>query len=155
MQITRLSFLFFLPFLLVLSACASIVPKPVKPTIELISVKPLNVSLSEQKLRFGLRVVNPNGFEMPIETVDFIAKFNDITIASGKSNQAVTIPANGDAILSLDVTAGLDRLTSTLQTLLKGESLNLDYQLKGHVEVSTWPKPIPFDVVGAMDSDDL
>ena len=90
--------------LLALSACASIIAKPIKPTIELVSVKPLNVSLTSQKLRFDLRVVNPNAFDMPIEAVDFIARFNDTNIASGKSNQAVTIAANSEAIVSLDVT---------------------------------------------------
>jgi len=155
-QIRRVCcWLFILPALLVLTACASIVPKPVKPTVELVSIKPLNVSLTEQKLRFDLKVVNPNSFELPIETVDFIAKFNDTNIASGKSNQAITVAANSEAIVSLDVTAGLDRLAGTLQTLLKGESLNLDYQLTGNVEIATWPRPIPFDVIGAMDLDDL
>lgn len=155
MQITQLSRLCLLIAILAVSACASIVPKPVKPTIELVSVKPLNVSLSKQKLRFDLRVVNPNVFEMPIEAVDFVARFNDTNIASGKNNQSVTIAANSEAILSLDVTAGLDRLASTLQTLLSGKSLNLDYELLGEVEVASWPEPIPFSVVGAMDIEDL
>ena len=137
--------------LLVLSACSTLVPKPEKPTVELVSVRPLNISLSRQKLRFNLKVVNPNSFDMPIETVDFIASLNDTNIASGKSNQAVTVPANSDAIVSLDVTAGLDRLTSSIETLLAGDSLNLDYELRGEVKVSTWPKPIPFNVVGAME----
>jgi len=137
------------------AACSSLPSKPVKPTIELVRVKPLNVSLTRQQLRFDLRVVNPNSFDMPIEAIDFIARFNDTNIASGKSSQAVTIAANSEAIVSLDVTAGLDRLAGTLQTLLQGNTLNLDYELAGTVDVSTWPKPIPFDVVGAMDLKDL
>lgn len=140
--------------ILAISACASVVPKPIKPSVELVKVTPLNISLTGQKLRFELKVSNPNAFPMPIESVDFIARFNDTNIASGKSIQAVTIQPNSEALLQLDVTAGLDRLGKTLQTLIQGESLNLDYQLQGTVEVSTWPKPIPFDVVGAMDLSD-
>lgn len=135
-------------------SCASVATKPVKPTIELVSVKPLNISLSEQKIRFELKVINPNGFDLPIENVNFVARFNDTNIANGKSNQSVTIGANSEAQLSLDVTAGLDRLAGTLNTLLQGKPLNLDYELSGTVQVGSWPEPIPFDVTGAMDLKD-
>lgn len=137
-----------------LTACASVITKPVKPTVELVSVRPLNINVAEQKLRFQLKVVNPNNFDIPVEAVNFVARFNDTNIANGKSNQSVIIPANSEAILSLDVTAGLNRLASSLSTLLQGKSLNLDYELSGTVQVASWPEPIPFDVVGAMDLDD-
>ena len=139
--------------LLLLTACALLPPKPAKPDIELVNVKPLNVSLTEQKLRFTLRVSNPNDFELPVESIDFIARFNGSDIANGKSKQAVTIPANSDGELILDVTAGLDRLVSTLRTLIDGQSLNLDYELVGKVKIENWSSPVPFDVVGAMDSE--
>lgn len=154
MRTRQISQLVLLIATLTLSACTSIGTKPIKPTIELLSVRPLNVSVTEQKLRFELKVVNPNNFPMPIEAVDFAARFNDTTIATGKSNQALTIDANSEAVMPLDVTAGLDRLASTLSTLLQGKSLNLDYELSGTVKVATWPKSIPFNVVGAMDLPD-
>lgn len=139
---------------LALSACAGVITKPVKPTIELVSVRPLNINAAEQKLRFQLRMINPNGFDIPVEAINFVARFNDTNIANGKSTQSVIVPANSEALLSLDVTAGLDRLASTLKTLLQGKSLNLDYELSGTVQVATWPTPIPFDVIGAMDLTD-
>lgn len=140
--------------LMMLSACANLVSKPIKPTIELVNVKPLNINMSEQKLRFTLKVINPNSFDLPVEAINFVARFNDTNIANGKSNQSVTIPANSEAILSLDVTAGLNRLASTLHTMLQGKDPNLDYELKGTVQVASWPRPIPFDVIGAMDLTD-
>jgi len=144
----RLGRLCILIIFLSLSACASVVTKPVKPIIELVDVTPLNVSLSGQKLRFELKVINPNAFEMPIESVDFVARFNNTNIANGKSNQSVTIGANSEARLLLDVTASLNKLASTLNTLISEQSLNLEYELSGTVKVATWPKPIPFDVIG-------
>lgn len=136
---------------LALSACASILTKPQKPTIELVSVRPLNINAAEQKLQFQLRVINPNSFDIPVEAIDFVARFNDTNIANGKSNQSVIVPANSEAMLSLDVTAGLNRLASSLSTLLQGKTLNLDYELTGTVKVATWPNVIPFDVTGTMD----
>lgn len=139
---------------LMVGACSSIPKKAVKPQIELVSVIPLNISLSEQKLRFNLNVVNPNDFELPVESVDFIARFNNTDIASGKSNQSAVIPPNGEASLALDVTAGIDRLASTLQTLLQGDQLNLNYELKGSVKIENWATPIPFNVIGELDAEE-
>jgi LEA14-like dessication related protein len=139
---------------LVVGACASVPKKALKPKVELLSVVPLNISLTEQKLRFNLNVINPNNFELPVEAIDFIARFNDTDIASGKSKQSATIPPNGAAVLVLDVTAGIDRLASTLQTLLKGETLNLNYELKGSVKIEDWATPIPFNVFGEMDAEE-
>ena len=143
--------LFTAHLLLWISACSMLSTKPVKPEIELVNVRPLNVSITEQKLRFTLKVINPNNFDLPVESIDFIARFNGSNIANGKSKQAVSIPANSDGELTLDVTAGLDRLVSTLKTLLEGESLNLDYELAGTVKIENWSTPIPFDLVGAMN----
>ena len=136
--------------LVTVGACSSIPKKAVKPTIELVSVLPQNISLSEQKLRFKLRITNPNSFELPVESVDFVARFNDTDIASGKSHRSTIIPALGDALLTLDVTASIDRLTSTLQTLLEGKTLNLNYEVTGSVKIENWYTPIPFNVVGKM-----
>ena len=154
MPITRPGRLCILFIVLILSACASVVTKPVKPVIKLVSVKPLNISVTEQKLRFELKVINPNAFDMPVESVDFVARLNDTNIANGKSNQSVVIGANSEARLSLDVTASLGRLSNTLSSFVNGKSLNLDYELSGTVKVATWPQPIPFDVIGAMDLKD-
>lgn len=137
--------------LLALAACSSIITKPQKPTIQLVKVRPLNISVSEQKLRFELKVTNPNSFELPVESIDFIARFNNADIASGKNSQSTTIPANGEGLLTLDVTAGIDRLMNTLKTLLEGQDLNLDYELAGTVKIENWSTPIPFDVTGAME----
>ena len=134
-----------------MTACALLPDKPAQPDIELVNVRPLNVSVTQQKLRFTLRVSNPNNFELPVESIDFIARFNGSNIANGKSTQTVSIPANSDGELTLDVTAGLDRLVTTLRTLLEGQTLNLDYELEGTVKIENWSSPVPFDVVGAMN----
>ena len=146
----KLHFVFVL-LCAITAACSSIPKKAQKPTVELVSVVPLNISLSEQKLRFELNVANPNSFELPVESVNFIARFNKTDIASGKSKQSTVIPANGEALLTLDVTAGIDRLASTLQTLLQGQSLDLNYELNGSVQIENWTTPIPFNVTGTMD----
>jgi len=137
--------------LLLATACSTLAVKPVKPDIELISVMPLNIDISKQKLRFHLKVTNPNPFQLPIESVDFIARFNNTNIASGRNTQQTVIPANGEGILTLDVTAGIDRLVTSLKTLLEGQSIDLDYKLAGTVKVENWDTPIPFDVTGTME----
>lgn len=143
-----------LTLLIFVCACASFPQNLQKPKVKLINIIPLNVSVSEQKLRFTLDLTNPNDVDLPVESIDFIARFNDTNIASGKSTQSTILPANGKASLSLDVTAGIDRLTSTLQTLLQGEQLNFNYELKGSVKIQNWAIPVPFNVTGVMNAQD-
>jgi len=143
--------LIILAALLSTAACTLLPAKPTSPEIELINVQPLDVSGTQQKLRFTLRVSNPNNFELPVESIDFVARFNGSNIANGKSTQTVSIPANSDGELTLDITAGLDRLATTPRSLIEGQTLNLDYKLVGTIAIENWSTPVPFDVVGAMN----
>ena len=135
---------------ILLTGCATLAPKPEKPTIKVLDVRPLNLNLNEQRIRFRLKVINPNAFDMPVDSVDFVARFNGDVVASGKNKQSVTIPANGEGILALDVTAGLQSLLDSFKGMLADNALDFEYDIDGTVKVDNWPTPIPFDFSGAL-----
>lgn len=140
---------------LVLSACATIEKsKPVAPEVRIESVRPMNLSLSGQKLNFTLRVTNPNSFDLPVEVLEFVASFGGETVAKGVSGNAVTIPAKQDALVDVVVVAGLNtmikRFKSVASNLGSAEGINLDYGIKGTVELANWPGKIPFNVTGDL-----
>lgn len=137
--------------LLVTSGCAvmrQVQPDP--PRVTVAGVRPLNLSLTEQRLEFRLRVENPNGFDLPLRELDFVANVAGDRIASGRSNERVTIPANGEAIVKVDVTAGVSTLLGRLRQMLDDKTLELDYGVTGFVRLDNWPKRIPFDVEGLL-----
>ncbi len=138
--------------MILLSGCATMLPKkPEAPVVKIAAVRPLNLSFSKQRLAFTLQVHNPNTYDLPLQSLDFIASLAGKKIATGKSDQEVTLPANGAATVEVEVEAKINRLISQLQSMLRADSLNLDYGVKGHVKLANWPTRIPFDVVGEFE----
>jgi len=136
--------------LLLLSACAGTPVKPIAPEVTLAGVRPVNLSLTEQTLMFTLRVKNPNSFKLPIETLDFRARFSEQNVATGKSASVVTVPANGEGLLEVEVTTRLTDVFSRLGDLLKGGGLKMVYELDGNVKVANRKTPFPFSLKGDL-----
>jgi len=137
-----------------LTGCAGLKPKAEKPTVKVSRVIPLEINLDQQRFRFVLDIDNPNSFDLPLSGVDFIARFNTTTVASGKSEHRLVIPANGSAELSLDVTAGIDQLLTSLKSLLKSTDYTVGYAIDGRIRVDNWRAPIPFSLNGNVDLND-
>lgn len=133
-----------------LAGCASF--KPQEPDIQLVSVKPLNFSLSGQRLALVLNVTNPNGFDLNLSAVNLSASLAGEPIATGFSDELVTVPADGERQLELVVTAGLDVAFAQLRSMLDDAQTGLDYGITGTVELSDWPAAIPFDSQGRLEN---
>lgn len=141
--------------LLLLTACASLEQaKPVAPKVSIASVRPMNLSLTGQKLNFTLRVQNPNAFDLPMESLEFVASLAGETVAKGLSDKAITIPAKKDAMIDVVVVAGLSQMLQRFKTIASSlgsdDGINLDYGIKGTVKLANWPGKIPFDVTGDL-----
>jgi|GEM_PF-337797 len=126
--------------------------KPESPRVTVDGVKPLNLSLTRQRLAFRLRVENPNDFELPLRELDFTARVAGDRIASGRSDERVTIPANGEAYLTVNVEAGMSRIIGRIRQMLDDQTLELDYDVTGFVRLDNWPSRIPFDVDGVLEN---
>lgn len=139
-----------------LSACSSIPSvRPESPTVRVTAVTPVNLSLTDTKLNFSLLVSNPNDFNLPVRNLDFDAFFAGKKIAHGVSNEAVTIPANGEAMLEIGVKAGLSKILKHVKTMFAEQDFNLNYGVKGKVKLANWPTRIPFNVEGELDQASL
>ncbi len=125
--------------------------KPQAPIVSVADVRPLNLSFSKQRLAFSLNVQNPNPYDLPLERLDFVASFAGQEIATGESNETVTLPANGNAIVEVEVVAAVNKFLSNLQSMLNAGSIDLNYGVKGHVKLANWPTRIPFDVEGELE----
>ena len=145
----QLSIIALLLLTLLTVGCSSVpTHKPIPPEISIAAVKPLNFSLSGQKIMFSLRVTNPNNYDLPLKSMSFIASFAGEDIATGSSNNKVRIPANGEAIVDVEVVAGLSTILDKLSSMADSGDLQLQYGVKGIVKLSNWPLSIPFDVKG-------
>lgn len=142
----------FLAVLFIQPGCAAIPgSKPQSPNVSIASVRPLNLSLTRQKLGFSLRVENPNSFDLPLEALEFTARFAGQDIATGSSREKVTIPANGEAFVEVEVVAGINKMLGQFRAMIDSKTLELDYGVTGTVKLANWPRRIPFNVEGELD----
>lgn len=136
----------------VLSACSSLPSiKPQSPSIAVTDVRPVSLSLSSQTIGLSLRVTNPNSFDLPMQSLTFIANFAGQQFAKGHSVHNVIVPANGEALLDVEVEAGLVKLANQLKEMLDSNNAELNYDVAGVVKLANWPKAIPFNVEGELE----
>jgi len=138
--------------LTVLGACSSLpLSKPESPTVTVAGVRPVSLGLIEQTIGLTLRIANPNGFSLPMQSLNFNAHFSGKRFAQGRSIENVVIPAKGEALLDVEVTAGLAQLANQIKLILNSSNPELNYDVTGLVKLSNWPKAIPFNVEGELD----
>ena len=136
----------------VLSACSNFSSiKPQSPSITVADVRPLSLSLNTQTIGLSLRVANPNNFDLPMQSLTFLAHFSGQQFAKGHSVNNVIVPANGEALLDVEVEAGLVKLANQLKSMLDTENAELNYDVSGVVKLANWPKAIPFNVEGEIE----
>jgi len=137
--------------LLIVQACSTFpTHKPIAPTVEIAGIRPLNLSLTRQRLEFRLLVANPNAFDLPLQALKFTAALDGKQIADGFSEQRVTLPAGGKAEVKVEVATKLSRLLGRIETLLSNPEESVNYAVKGAVKLANWPAPIAFDNEGSL-----
>lgn len=138
--------------LFTLIACSTIpLSKPQSPNVTVAGVRPIDFSLTSQTIELTLRVENPNSFDLPMQSLTFNARFAGEQFAQGHSVDEVVIPANGQAMLNVEVKTGLGKLATQLRSLLDSKNTELNYDVTGLVKLANWPKAIPFNVEGELD----
>jgi len=133
-------------------ACSAIpLPKPQSPNVTVAAVRPGDFSLTSQTIGLTLKVENPNGFDLPMQSLTFNANFAGKRFAQGNSIDEVLIPANGEALLEVEVKTGLGQLATQLRSMLATPNAELNYDVTGLVKLANWPKAIPFNVEGEIE----
>lgn len=133
-------------------ACSSIpTHKPIAPNVSVAGVRPISFSLTSQTIGLTLRVQNPNNYDLPMQSLSFNARFAGEQFAQGNAVDEVTIPANGDALMEVEVKTGLGKLANQLKSMLNTPNPETNYDVTGLVKLAIWPKAIPFNVEGDIE----
>lgn len=104
-----------------------------EPTVNYKSVALGDINTNYIEIKPTLSIFNPNGFSVPIESLNYQLIINDKSMLSGKTNKIRTLPAKQ----SKDVTLGLILSQQTLkvfQDLLFKED-KITYKIKGITNV--------------------
>ncbi|MDP1646178.1 MAG: LEA type 2 family protein [Thiobacillus sp.] len=138
-----------------LAACSGLPLNAVAPRVSVAEVGIKSLGLFEQRFNVGLRVSNPNDFDLTIEALDFELEVNGRPFAKGLLRATTLIPAISSMVLRVDAIMPSKNLIQQIKTL-PPETLRdgVPYRIKGRIKTdksSTW---LPFDYAGVVGGDE-
>jgi LEA14-like dessication related protein len=137
-------------FVILLGGCASMQSPLEAPNVSLTDLRLLDATLFEQRFALKIRVQNPNPVALPVDGMDFRLDINDIELGRGVSDQAVTVPAYGEAVLEINLASNFARIVNQIRALESGKGQSLRYRLAGGISLANRIGKLPFDYQGEI-----
>ena len=137
-------------FFITLNGCAVLQSAIETPRVTLNNLRIQNMTLLEQRYVVTLRVQNPNPIPIPITGMNFQLDINDTELGSGVTNEAVTVPAYGEALVEINLVSNLMRIFSQIRGLENNKSQSLPYRLSGGLSLANRMGKLPFDYRGEL-----
>lgn len=137
-----------------LAGCASLPHNAIAPKVSVADVDLKSLGLFEQRFDVGLRVNNPNDFDLKIEALDFELELNGRAFAKGLTRVTTLVPAASSSVVRVDAVTQSDNLIQQIKTLppglLKG---NVPYRITGRVKTDKSSRWFPFEQTGTVGGD--
>ena len=143
--------IFFISTLVLLSACAGLAPNEDLLKVNLSNMQMLESTLMEQRFNVKIRVQNRSQSTINVEGMSFDLVLNDKDLASGVSNQNISIAPLSESILSVDLTSTLFSLIRQFQSMQELESKPFRYELSGTLYSNRYTFGIPFSETGEIN----
>ncbi|MFO7543656.1 MAG: LEA type 2 family protein [Thiobacillus sp.] len=127
----------------------------IAPKVSVAEVEIKRLGLFEQRFDVGLRVRNPNDFDLQIEALEFEMDVNGHPFATGVSSTTTLIPAVSSTLMRVDATMQSKNLIRQIKTLPPEMLLEgVPYVIKGRVKAGKWSGWLPFEHRGVYGSDE-
>jgi len=108
------------------------------PQVTLVGVEPAASEGLQARIQLKLRVLNPNDAPIDYDGIYVQLELLDRSFASGVSNQSGTVPAFGEAVISVPVTVSVLGIASQMMGLLTGKSVDrITYAMHGKLNSPT------------------
>ena len=133
--------------MLLAGACAGIAQRP-KLDVSITELAAAQIGVLEQTYSVKLRVQNPSPVDISTDGVSFSIDLNGKPFARGVSNQSVTIPRLGEAIVDVQAVSDLSGLIRQMRGFEGVATSGLRYRLSGRF--FSGEKPFPFDYSGSI-----
>ena len=138
-----------------LAACTGLPYDAKPPRLSVAEVDIKHLGLFEQRFDLGLRVANPNDFDLRIEALEFELELNERAFAKGLTRASALIPANASVVMRVEAATQSKHLIQQLKTL-PGDVLfeGVPYRITGRVKTDRSSRWIPFDHRGVYGGDE-
>ncbi len=133
---------------LLLSGCASLAPP--KPEVSLAGVELVQAGLFEQRFALKLRVLNTGSAALALQGLAFEVEMNGRPFARGVSADPVTVPALGEAVLTVNAVSNLASLLRQIHETKNSGGHTLTYRLHGSLDAGLLLR-LPFEHQGEID----
>jgi len=139
---------------LALAGCASLKHTD-PPQVTLVGVEPLAGEGLEERMQLKLRIQNPNDSPIEFNGVYVELDVQNKSLGSGVSNQSGTVPAFGEALVSVPVAVSYLGIANQAMGLLSGKSFDkVTYEMRGKLS-STTSGTLRFKSQGELNLADL
>lgn len=138
-----------------LAACTGLPYHANPPRVTVADVDIKSLGIFEQRFDVGLRVSNPNDFDLTIEALEFELELNGRAFAKGLSRVSALIPATSGTVMRVDAVTQSRNLIQQIKTL-PPDTLKegVPYRISGRVKTDQSSSWIPFDQQGVVGRDD-
>jgi len=133
--------------LLLAGACAQTAQRP-KLDVSITELGTAQIGVLEQTYSLKLRVQNPNPMDISTDGLSCDIEINGKPFARGVSNESVTIPRLGEAMVTVQAVSDLSGLIQQMRGIEGAATSGLRYRLSGRF--FSGDKPFPFDYSGSI-----
>ena len=138
-----------------LVACSSLPLNALAPKVSVAEIDIKSLGLFEQRFDVGLRVSNPNDFDLQIEALEFELELNGRAFAKGLSRVSTLVTATSSTVLRVDAITQSKNLLQQFKALSPEALKNgVPYRIKGRVKTDKLPGWLPFDRTGVYGGDE-
>ena len=137
-----------------LAACSGLPLNAKAPKVRVSEVSVKSLGLFEQVFDVGLRVSNPNNFDVTIEGLDFELEVNGRALATGLANTHTHVPALASALVNVETVTQSKNLLQQMKTLPDILKEGVPYRIHGRIKTDWTSDWLPFDHSGVYGGDE-
>jgi LEA14-like dessication related protein len=131
-----------------LAACA---PKFNRPNVTVVNVELRSGNLLQQNFAVKLNVQNPNERALPVKALHVELRVDGEQIASGVSDRAFEVPANGETDFDMSIKANMAVALLKLANRMNQHAESMDYDLTGGATIDLpFLHELPFHQTGSF-----
>ena len=136
------------------AACTGIPFNARAPKVSVAEINVKSLGLYEQVFDVGLRVNNPNDFDIDIEGLEFKLEINGREFATGMAHTHTRLPALSSAVVHVDTTTDSNKLLQQIKALPEILKDGVPYRIRGRIKVDRLDDWLPFDRSGVYGRGD-
>lgn len=109
---------------------------PEPPIVTLANLVPVGASPFEARVRVDLRLQNPNDYDLDFDGMRFRIEVNEQEFVSGVSDESISLPRLGEAVVSVEGTTTTLALWRQIRGLAADPASGIRYRVEGRLFAS-------------------